>query len=91
MTTQTRTGAYLKKMANRGHFKQKLGETALALTECFCKADGSNQRLMGTHLLDEMHFVLVDIYGWNKESANAARNTLFKAMQDSRGEPKEVG
>ena len=28
MTTQTQTGAYLKKMANGGHFKQKLGETA---------------------------------------------------------------
>ena len=55
MTTKqpmTRQGAYLKRMAERGHFKQKLGETSLALTECFCKADMGNRRTLGTQLLE---------------------------------------
>jgi hypothetical protein len=83
MTTQTKTGAYLKRMANGGHFKQKLGETALALTECFCKADNPNRARMGGKLSQQMYEILVDVYGWNAASAKDASETLRKAFRDT--------
>jgi hypothetical protein len=83
MTTQTKTGAYLKRMANGGHFKQKLGETALALTECFCKADNPNRARLGNSLATQMHHILVEVYGWNTESAREATETLRKAFRDT--------
>lgn len=81
MTTQTRTGGYLKRMANGGHFKQKLGETALALTECFCKADTGNRARLGDHLAEQMYEILVDVYGWHEPSAKDAVATLTKAFR----------
>lgn len=81
MTTQTRTGGYLKRMANGGHFKQKLGETALALTECYCKADCGNRAYLGDHLAEQMYEILVDVYGWNVQSAKEAVETLTKAFR----------
>lgn len=81
MTTQTRTGAYLKKMANGGHFKQKLGETALSLTECFLKADTPNRRDFGTRLGQEMYFVLTDVYGWAHVSAKETTDNFVFALQ----------
>lgn len=90
MTTQTRTGGYLKRMANGGHFKQKLGETALALTECYCKADMGNRRRLGDLLVREMHGILVDVYGWNAQSAKEAADVLATAFcdTDEKGERK---
>ena len=82
MTTQTRTGAYLKKMANGGHFKQKLGETSLALTECFCKADIPNRRNLGTKLIDEVYHILTDVYGWDHVSSKEAVDTLAFAFRN---------
>lgn len=81
MTTQTRTGGYLKRMANGGHFKQKLGETALALTECFCKADTGNRARLGDALASEMYEILVDVYGWDNNSAKDAVTSVTKAFQ----------
>ena len=81
MTTQTRTGGYLKRMANGGHFKQKLGETALALTECFCKADTGNRARLGDALVSEVHEILVDVYGWDKQSAKDAVNSMSSAFK----------
>lgn len=81
MTTQTKTGAYLKRMANGGHFKQKLGETALALTECFCKADIPSRSKMGDKLAWQVHSILVEVYGWNTASAKEASETLRKSFR----------
>ncbi len=87
MTTQTRTGGYLKRMANGGHFKQKLGETALALTECFCKADDGNRARLGDTLISEVYEILVDVYGWDTTSAKKARDSMTRAFQRT-GESK---
>ena len=81
MTTQTRTGGYLKRMANGGHFKQKLGETALALTECYCKADMGNRARLGDLLAAQMYEILVDVYGWNVQSSKEASEVLVKAFR----------
>lgn len=83
MTTQTKTGGYLKRMANGGHFKQKLGETALALTECFCKADLPSRAKLGDKLAWQMNAILVDVYGWNVDSAREATETLRKSFRDT--------
>lgn len=82
MTTKTHTGGYLKKMAEGGHFKQKLGETALALTECYCKADSGNRARLGSHLADQMFYVLRNVYGWDHNSCHEARKTVVKAFQN---------
>lgn len=87
MTTQTRTGGYLKRMANGGHFKQKLGETALALTECFCKADDGNKARLGDSLVSEVHEILVDVYGWDAKSAKDAAGSMTGAFKRT-GESK---
>ncbi len=81
MTTQTRTGGYLKRMANGGHFKQKLGETALALTECFCKADTGNRARLGDSLVSEVYEILVDVYGWDTKSAKDAISSMTGAFK----------
>ena len=81
MTTQTQTGSYLKKMAQGGHFKQKLGETALALTECFCKADTGNRARMGEHLVSQMFKVLREVYGWDHNSCVEAATTMANALR----------
>lgn len=83
MTTQTRTGGYLKRMANGGHFKQKLGETALSLTECFCKADNVSQNRLGDLLVKEMREILMDVYGWEAESTHVAIKKLGKAFRST--------
>ena len=81
MTTKTQTGAYLNKMAQGGHFKQKLGETALALTECYCKADGGNRAQMGEHLVNQMFKVLREVYGWDHNSCVEAATTMAEALR----------
>lgn len=83
MTTQTHTGGYLKKMAQGGHFKQKLGETALALTECYCKADGGNRTQMGEHLAQQMEKVLREVYGWTHHASHEAGNNLRAAFRNT--------
>jgi len=83
MTTQTQTGSYLKKMAHGGHFKQKLGETALALTECYCKADGGNRSRLGQLLRRELYTVLREVYGWAEKDAYAASMTLTKSFRET--------
>ena len=80
MATTTKTGSYLQRMARGGHFKQKLGEASLALTECFCKADGGNRARLGTHLAEQMYEVLTDVYGWDADSAKEATRTLQTAF-----------
>ena len=79
--TKTRTGEYLNRMAQGGHFKQKLGETALALTECYCKADMGNRVRLGNLLSQQMYEVLVGVYGWDESSSNEAIETLVKAFR----------
>lgn len=81
MTTQTQTGSYLKKMAQGGHFKQKLGEASLALVECYCKADGGNRAQMGDHLVDQLFKVLREVYGWDHNSCVEAATTMAKAFR----------
>ncbi len=81
--TKTKTGAYLNRMAQGGHFKQKLGETALALTECFCKADIPSRARLGDKLAWQVNAILVDVYGWNTASANVATETLRKSFRDT--------
>lgn len=83
MSTMTKTGEYLKRMANGGHFKQKLGETALALTECFCKADDGNRARLGNTLSQQVYEVLVNVYGWDAQSANKAVTTMVKAFRNT--------
>jgi len=83
MTTQTRTGGYLKKMANGGHYQQKLGEASLALTEAYCKADDESRRRMGTHLADQVQHILNDVYGWSHGSAARAADTLREAFTNT--------
>ncbi|MCK5644862.1 MAG: hypothetical protein KAJ19_28945 [Gammaproteobacteria bacterium] len=83
MTTQTKTGGYLKRMANGGHFKQKLGETALALTECFCKADNVSQNRLGDLMVMEVRAILMDVYGWEAESTHHAIKKLGKAFRNT--------
>lgn len=82
-TTQTKTGGYLQRMARGGHFKQKLGETALALTECFCKADNANQKKLGDSLVKQMREILIDVYGWEPQSASEAVKTLGTAFRNT--------
>ena len=81
--TKTRTGEYLNRMAQGGHFKQKLGETALALTECFCKADNLSRTKLGDKLAWQVNAVLVDVYGWNADAAKEATETLRKSFRDT--------
>lgn len=81
MTTQTQTGAYLKKMAQGGHFKQKLGETALALTECYCKADGGNRSNLGEQLVAQLFKVLREVYGWDHNSCVQAATQMAEAFR----------
>lgn len=81
MPTQTMTGGYLKKMAQGGHFRQKLGETALSLTECYCKADGGNRARMGDHLVNQMFKVLREVYGWDHNSCVEAATTMAEALR----------
>ena len=81
--TKTRTGEYLNRMAQGGHFKQKLGETALALTECFCKADTQNRARLGDKLAWQVNAILVDVYGWSADSAKEAAETVRKSFRDT--------
>jgi len=81
MTTQTQTGAYLKKMAQGGHFKQKLGETALALTECYCKADGGNRADLGEQLVSQLFKVLREVYGWDHNSCVQAATQMAESFR----------
>lgn len=81
--TKTKTGEYLNRMAQGGHFKQKLGETALSLTECFCKADMHGQRKMGELLVDQVFVVLREVYGWNDESSRNSRDRLVESFQQT--------
>ena len=84
MTTQTHTGGYLKKMAQGGHFKQKLGETALALTECWCKADFGNRARMGDHLAEQMQHILHQVYGWSPKEASDHAAALRAAFMQTK-------
>jgi hypothetical protein len=80
-TPQTATGTYLKEMANGGHYRQKLGEAALALTECFCKADLGNRKEMGEALCHQVFTVLRTVYGWDHNSAVDATSVLSESFR----------
>jgi hypothetical protein len=80
---QTQQGVYLKRMAEGGHFRQKLGETALALTECYCKGDTHSQDRLGSALVSEVRAVLTDVYGWSRESAEEAAEAVFNSFKDA--------
>jgi len=81
--TQTKTGEYLKNMARMGHSKQKLGEAALALTECYLKSDTQSQSIMGNSLAIQMEHILRVVYGWNAEDAQDAEDALRNALVDT--------
>jgi len=83
VSTQTKTGEYLKNMAQRGHSTQKLGEAALSLTECYLKADTYTQSNMGNHLAIQMKHVLHVVYGWKEIDARDAADALRNAFADT--------
>lgn len=83
MTTMTKTGEYLKNMARDGHSRQKLGEAALSLTECYCKADTHTQANMGNHLAIQMKHILHVVYGWKEGDAHDAAYALRNAFADT--------
>jgi hypothetical protein len=82
----TKTGDYLKMMAREGHYKQKLGEAALALTEMYCKADLEKRRRMGNELAEQVQHVLHVVYGWSNGSARDAALEIRQAFKRAGGE-----
>ena len=76
----TPRGKYLKRMAEDGHFSQKLAEAALAVTEAYCKADSQSRAELGSALADEVGTVLRDVYGWSTAAAAAAREDIIQAF-----------
>lgn len=81
--TQTKTGEYLKSMAKDGHSKQKLGEAALALAECWVKSDTHTQSGMGNQLAIQVKHILHVVYGWNEIDARDAADALRTAFVDT--------
>lgn len=79
----TRQGQYLQDQAQHGHFKQKLAETALALTEAYCKADGGNRQRLGSLLAVHVYKVLTDCYGWPEQDALSAQEQLVQAFHQA--------
>jgi len=80
--TQTKTGNYLKEMAREGHFSQKLGEAALALAECYCKADTDSQGNLGDLLATQVFHILKVVYGWKEQDARRASFAIRKAFSN---------
>lgn len=78
---QTATGQYLKKMAQHGHYAQKLGEASLALTEAYCKADTQHKVRLGAMLAEEVYTVLTDVYGWTNAAADVARQDVLDSFK----------
>jgi len=83
MTAQTKTGEYLRSMAQQGHSSQKLGEASLALTECYLKSDTHVQSSMGNRLAIQMKHILRVVYGWNEVDARDAADALRDAFSDT--------
>jgi len=83
MTAQTKTGEYLRSMAQQGHSSQKLGEASLALTECYLKSDTHAQSSMGNRLATQMEHILSVVYGWSAEDARDAEESLRDAFSDT--------
>ena len=78
---KTKTGEYLNNMAKSGHFRQKLAEAALAVTEVYCKADDVSQSEMGSLLTEEVRTVLLEVYGWSVPASERAYKNLVDAFR----------